>query len=100
MIERSLCFEASGGPYALFYGDPTLSAPRYDLGQFLVIHLNQAARATTAPERPNPEYQPRPDTRPFTEKHPALLWIALGLVVSLLGAIALRTAKTTRSQPG
>ncbi len=100
MIERSLCFEASRGPYALYYGDPTLSAPRYDLGQFLVIHLKQAARATTAPEQPNPEYQPRPDTRPFTEKHPALLWIALGLVVLLLGAIALRTAKTTRSQPG
>jgi Protein of unknown function (DUF3999) len=100
MIERSLCFEASGGPYALFYGDPSLSAPRYDLGQFLVIHVNQAARGTIAPEQPNPEYQLRPDTRPFTERHPALLWIALGLVVLLLGAIALRTAKTTRSQPG
>ncbi len=100
MVERSLCFEASGGPYALFYGDPILSAPRYDLGQFLVIHLNQAARATTATEWPNPEYQPRPDSRPFTERHPALLWIALGLVILLLGAIALRTAKTTRPQQG
>ena len=48
MIERSLCFEASGGPYALFYGDPTLKAPGYDIRQFLVIHLTQAARAISA----------------------------------------------------
>lgn len=35
----------------------------------------------------------RPNTRPFTEKHPAFLWIALIAVIALLGGIALRSAK-------
>ena len=95
MLERDLCFEGAGGQYALFYGDPALNMPRYDLGQFLMIHVNQASRVTAAPEQPNSEYQPRPDTRPFTERHPALLWVALALVIVLLGAIALRSARTT-----
>lgn len=95
MLKRDLCFEGSGGPYALYYGDPKLSPPRYDLGQFLVVHAKDAAQAKAGPEQPNPEYQPRPDDRPFTEKHPALLWIALALVIILLGAIALRS--TTKS---
>jgi hypothetical protein len=32
--------------------------------------------------------------RPFTEKHPALLWAILGAVILLLGLIALRSVKT------
>jgi hypothetical protein len=45
------------------------------------------------PEEPNPAHQARPDGRPFTERHPALLWIALILVIAMLGGIALRSAK-------
>jgi hypothetical protein len=41
----------------------------------------------------NPQYRARPDARPFTEKHPGLLWAALVLVVGVLGFVALRTAK-------
>jgi hypothetical protein len=98
MLERDLCFQASPGAYALYYGDAALSAPRYDLGNFFVVHVKDAAQMIAAPEQQNPEYQPRPDDRPFTEKHPALLWIALALVVALLGVVALRSAKPA-SQP-
>ena len=35
----------------------------------------------------------RPDSRPFTERHPALLWVALAIVILLLGAVAFRSAK-------
>jgi hypothetical protein len=98
MVKRSVCFEASGGKYSLYYGDARLNAPRYDLGQFLVVRVKEAAQAGAGPEQPNPEYQPRPDDRPFTERHPLLLWVALALVVILLGSIALRTAKTTHPQ--
>jgi len=45
------------------------------------------------PEEANPEYEARPDARPFTERYPWLLWVALVLVVGLVGAVALRTAK-------
>jgi hypothetical protein len=33
------------------------------------------------------------DPRPFTERHPNLLWIALGLAVVLLGSVALRALR-------
>ncbi|MDR3792808.1 MAG: DUF3999 family protein [Terracidiphilus sp.] len=91
MLERRLCFEAApGAVYTLFYGDSALSAPRYDYASLFAERAN-AARATLGPEQPNPAYKPRPDLRPFTEKHPALLSIALAAVVLLLGFIALRS---------
>jgi hypothetical protein len=55
-----------------------------------------AEQAALGVEENNPQYQARPDTRPFTEKHPALLSIALILVVVVLGLVALRTAKETK----
>jgi hypothetical protein len=47
----------------------------------------------------NPSWQARPDERPFTERHPILLWIALVLVIALLGAVAFRSFKTTAANP-
>jgi hypothetical protein len=44
-------------------------------------------------------WRPRPDERPFTEKHPILLWIALIVVIALLGAVAFRSLKTTPANP-
>jgi hypothetical protein len=94
MLERDLCFDAAPGTtYTLYYGDPALSSPRYDYAA-LFAPQSDAARSVAGPEQPNPEYTPRPDDRPFTEKHPALLWIALALVIAVLGVIALRSAKT------
>jgi hypothetical protein len=96
MLERDLCFEASGGSgYVLYYGDPALTPPRYDLGQLVHFRVQDATRALAQAERRNPEYQPRPDARPFTERHPILLWIALALVVAILGAIAFRNARAS-----
>ena len=93
MAERTLCFDAAAGAsYTLFYGDAALAAPRYDYAT-LFTPEKDAAQATLGPEQANPQYVARPDTRPFTERYPWLLWLALALVVALLGAVALRTAK-------
>jgi hypothetical protein len=93
MLQRTLCFDADGnGSYLLAYGDPALSPPRYDYATLFAPQPN-AAQIAAGAEQPNPAYQPRPDDRPFTEKHPALLWVALAVVIALLGAIALRSAK-------
>ena len=94
MLERDVCFDAApGAAYTLYYGDSAVSSPRYDYAA-LFAPQSDAARVTAGPEQPNREYQPRPDDRPFTERHPALLWIALVAVIAILGVIALRTAKT------
>jgi hypothetical protein len=98
MLERSVCFDASEAVgYTLHYGDPALSAPHYDYASLFALQSN-AAEGTVGPESTNPDYQDRPDGRPFTERHPVLLWVALAIVILLLGAVALRSAKLT-TQP-
>lgn len=93
MAERQLCFDAAAGAtYALFYGDAAVSAPRYDYATLFAPDPN-AIVTTMGPEHANPDYEARPDTRPFTDRHPALLWVALLLVIVVLGLVALRTAK-------
>jgi len=98
MTERDVCFDAAAGAaYTLYYGDSALAAPQYDYATLFVPAAN-AATAQLAAEIANPSYQPRPDTRPFTEKHPALLWIALIVVLVLLGAVAIRSVKAAQSK--
>lgn len=84
MLERTLCFEAAEkARYTLFYGDPALAAPHYDYATLFTAKTD-ATQTVAGPEQRNPEYQSRPDERPFTEKHPALLWAALIVVIALL----------------
>ena len=93
MLQRKICFESTENTqYALYYGDRALSAPQYDYATLFSPQAN-AMEVTPGQEQRNSLYQPRPDERPFSEKHPALLWAALVLVVILLGSIAIRSAK-------
>jgi hypothetical protein len=95
MLERDLCFDAAGsGGYKLYYGDGALASPRYDYATLFAPQAD-AARAALGSEQANAAFEARPDERPFTEKHPALLWAALVLVIVLLGAIALGSVKRT-----
>ena len=95
MIQRKLCFDAAPAiSYTLFYGDAALAAPRFDYARLFMEEKNPA-EAKLGPEQVNPAYQRRPDTRPFTERHPWLLWVALTTVIAVLGIVALRTAKQT-----
>lgn len=99
MLERTLCFDAAAeAAYVLRYGDPALPAPQYDYARLFTPQAN-AIRATVAPERINATWQPRPDERPFTEKHPVLLWVTLILVIALLAAIAFESLKRTPRAP-
>ena len=99
MRERNLCFEsAAGAGYALYYGDKALSGPRYDYAAWFAMQANTAV-ATLGAEQANPAFQERPDDRPFTEKHPVLLWVALIAVILLLGIVALRTAQRSPGLP-
>jgi hypothetical protein len=98
MTEHDLCFDAAAGdPYTLYYGDSALATPQYDYATLFVPAANATA-AQLGAETANPDYRPRPDVRPFTEKHPALLWIALVLVMVLLGAVAVRSVKATQGK--
>lgn len=99
MVERELCFQAAAASgYMLYYGDSALAQPEYDYAA-LFTRQPGAAEAGIGPESPNSQYQPRPDSRPFTERHPLLLWAALVIVILLLAAIALRSAKRATPTP-
>ena len=91
MLERQVCFlRRAGTSYVLRYGDPALGGPEYDLSPL------QAALANASLSALGPERALTPETNrgiPFTERHPALLWLALILVVGTLGFVALRSAR-------
>ncbi|HYX53330.1 MAG TPA: DUF3999 family protein [Candidatus Limnocylindrales bacterium] len=92
--ERRLYFEAAAtNPLTLYYGDEKLAAPVYDYAK-LFQREKTAAAATLGAEQENRAYTGRPDERPWTERHPVLLWIAIIVAVLVLGAVALRSMKT------
>lgn len=93
MRQRTLCFDAAAGAsYVLRYGDAALRAPVYDYARLFQPKPNAIA-AQLGPELANADYHPRPDERPFTERHPELMWVALILVVVVLGGTAMHSMK-------
>ena len=97
MRQRMVCFDAAAGAsYTLRYGDAALGAPVYDYARLYQPQANAIA-AQLGPELANADYHPRPDERPFTERHPELMWVALILVVAVLGGTAMHSVKVSKS---
>jgi hypothetical protein len=94
-LEHRLYFDApASGALTLYYGDEKLDPPVYDYAKLFLL-AKDAAPAQLGAEQANAAYTGRPDERPWTERHPAVLWIAIVAAVLVLGAIALRSMKTT-----
>jgi hypothetical protein len=92
--EHRLYFDApASGALTLYYGDEKLDPPVYDYAKLFLL-AKDAAPAQLGAEQANAAYTGRPDERPWTERHPAVLWIAIVAAVLILGAIALRSMKT------
>lgn len=91
--ERRIYFDPQGKSVLhLYYGDPQLAAPVYDYARF--FRLDQSADAAQlGPGSHNPQYSPRPDARPWSERHSAILWSAMLIAVLILSALALRGLK-------
>jgi hypothetical protein len=93
-LEHRLYFDApASGPLTLYYGDEKLDPPVYDYAKLFLL-AKDAAPAQLGAEQTNSAFTGRPDERPWTERHPAVLWIAIVAAVLILGAIALRSMKT------
>lgn len=96
MRQRDICFESGGGAtYTLYYGDSSRKRPSYDYER-LFSPAEHPARASLEPEQANAGYEPLADSRPFTERHPALLWVGLLLTVAVLGFVALRSTQAAQ----
>ncbi|HEX4642629.1 MAG TPA: hypothetical protein VH161_04150, partial [Candidatus Acidoferrales bacterium] len=91
--ERRIYFDcAAGASPALYYGDGMLNAPVYDYAKLFQGDAN-AARLDMGGEQANVSYAGRPDERPWSERHPSVLWAAILAAVAILGALALRSIK-------
>jgi hypothetical protein len=96
-LERRIYFDApASGQVTLYYGDEKLEPPVYDYAKLFLL-AKDAAPAQAGGEVANTAYTGRPDERPWTERHPAVLWIAIVAAVLVLGAIALRSVKSATS---
>jgi len=84
-----------GRSYRLIYGNFRAKYPQYDLARTLHIQANEVmSHLVLGAEEVTSNYA---DPRPFTERHPNLLWVALAIAVILLGTAALRAMRTPSS---
>ena len=75
-----------------YYGDKKLGAPTYDFAKFFKDD-GAAALAQLGPAEANAAFTGRPDDRPWSERHQAVLWVAMLVAVAGLGLLALRGLK-------
>jgi hypothetical protein len=89
-LERRLYFEPQGKTsLKLYYGDEKLTSPVYDYAKFFREDPS-VTQAQLAPETSNPAYKGRPDDRPWSERHRAVLWAAMLIAVAVLAVLAIR----------
>lgn len=95
--ERRIYFDAaSGAEYRLYYGDDKLGTPVYDFSK-LFQKDSGANEAQLGAEEANAQYAGRPDERPWSDRHPAVLWAAIISAVLMLGGIALRSMRLAKA---
>jgi hypothetical protein len=95
VIERRVYFQPNGASrLTAYYGDDKLSAPVYDFAKlFQNASEAQAVLAQLGPGQHNAAFTGRPDERPWTDRHPEVLWTAMILAVAGFGLIAFRSLK-------
>jgi hypothetical protein len=94
-VERRVYFDSQGkSQLKLYYGDPKLESPVYDYIRFFKADV-AASRAELGQGDHNPMYSGRPDDRPWSERHKAILWLVMLLAVLILLALAIRGLKTS-----
>ncbi len=84
-----------GHSYRLIYGHARPEAPGYDLARLTRPDaLAAAAPASLGAPIVNADFV---DATPWTERHPAVVWVAVAIAVLLLGAMAVRTLRSSAS---
>ena len=92
-LDRRVTFRAERGrSYRLLYGNDRATAPSYDFARIFDPSDRKAlALAHLGPEEITVNYA---DPRPFTERHPNLLWIVVGIAAVLLALAAVRALRS------
>ena len=94
-IPRALAFrQIAGQPYRLIYGNEKALRPEYDLAHYFESVTPKPVYKihNLGPEEETANYR---DPRPFTERHPEVLWSALGAAIFLIGLTAIKALRST-----
>ncbi len=89
-VERVVFEAESGDEYRLAYGSPDLPAPEYDLART----LDEAPEVAVADLGPPVRRHFEADVPPWSERHPALLWVGLVVVVVALAFVTWRALRS------
>jgi len=96
--ERRIYFDAAGAAsLMLYYGDEKLNRPVYDYAKFFQ-QQPEAVQAQLGVEQQNAAYAGRPDDRPWSDRHPAVLWTAIIGAMVVLGGLALKSMRSAANQ--
>jgi len=92
-VPRRVIFRPEPGrAYRLVYGNPRATRPQYELARLIDANtLDTATMARLGDVQQNASYA---DPAPWTERHPIVLWSALGIALAVLGFLAVRTLQT------
>jgi Protein of unknown function (DUF3999) len=94
-VPRVLAFkQLAGQQYRLIYGNEKALRPQYDLGHYFDSGAPEPVYRILAlgPEEETANYR---DPRPFTDRHPEVLWGALGAAILLIGLTAIKALRST-----
>jgi hypothetical protein len=91
---RSRALLLEGGhplPYTAYYGSSRANPPNYDFARLPTgaLGAERAVHGRLGPDRENPAFEPPPDTRSFTARHPGLVTAALALAALALSGVGL-----------
>jgi hypothetical protein len=79
------------GAYTLYYGNPKVQAPVYDLGMILAKRApEQEIVLAAGPQGLTPDYRPDEPVKPWSERHPEVLYVTLGLALVGMGWYCVR----------
>ena len=84
--------QQSGGSYRLLYGNSRVKAPEYELARLTAREELEVAFSGSLGEAEINSAYVSPE--PWSERHPVVLWVALGIAVAVLGWLALRSLRT------
>jgi hypothetical protein len=100
MAARRIVFErpkADAWPMKLFFGNPEVTPPNYDLARRLPSKLEpEPALATIGVREANPAYVPPPPK--FSDEHPLAVYLLLGVACLVLAGLLLPLARQALAQ--
>ena len=101
VIRTRVKFKADGGgDYWLYYGNADAHTPSYDLPALLARETPGPETGVSAgPEEHNPAYREKPvPAKPWSERHPEILYLTLALAVAGMGIATVRFLRKVNAE--